>query len=132
MIIRDFLVPNNERRMDHLRRLKDYFQFKHPGLKIEIEFKHQYENMWTVMEKHPHSVELAKQAIEMAGLPIRTRAIRGGTDGSRLSVLGHPTPNIFDGGMLFHSRKEWIAKSSLQKAAEVIVNLAALWAKKSA
>ena len=127
MIIRDFLVPNNERRMDYLRKLKDYFEFKHPGLKIDIEFKHQYENMWTVMEKHPQSVELAKKAIEMVGLPIRPRAIRGGTDGSRLSVLGHPTPNIFDGGMLFHSRKEWIAKSSLQKAAETIVHLAGLW-----
>jgi tripeptide aminopeptidase len=130
MIIRDFLVPNNERRMDYLRKLKEYFEFKHPSLKIEIEFKHQYENMWTVMEKHPQSVELAKQAIEMTGLPIRPRAIRGGTDGSRLSVLGHPTPNIFDGGMLFHSRKEWIAKSSLQKAGEVIVLLAGLWGQK--
>jgi len=113
--------------MDYLRQLKAYFEFKHPGLKIDIEFKHQYENMWTVMEKHPQSVELAKKAIEMVGLPIRPRAIRGGTDGSRLSVLGHPTPNIFDGGMLFHSRKEWIAKSSLQKAAETIVHLAGLW-----
>ena len=132
MIIRDFLVPNNERRMDYLRKLKEYFEFKHPGLKIDIEFKHQYENMWTVMEKHPESVELVKKAIETAGLPIRPRAIRGGTDGSRLSLMGHPTPNIFDGGMLFHSRKEWIAKSSLQKAAETVVHLAELWAQKNA
>jgi len=83
-----------------------------------------------VMEKHPESVELAKKAMEMAGITVHQKAIRGGTDGSRLSLMGHPTPNVFAGGMLFHSRKEWIAKSSLQKAAETIVHLAALWAEK--
>jgi len=110
MIIRDFDVKINEKRMNYLRKLQEYFEVRYPGLKINIEFKHQYENMWVVMEKHPESVELA--------------------NGSRLSLMGHPTPNVFAGGMLFHSRKEWIAKSSLQKAAETIVHLAALWAEK--
>jgi len=132
MIIRDFQVPNNERRMDHLRKLKEYFEFRYPGLKIELELKHQYENMWTVMEKHPESVELARKALEAAGLPVKLKAIRGGTDGSRLSLMGHPTPNLFAGGMLFHSRKEWIARSSLRKAAETIVHLAGLWAERKA
>jgi tripeptide aminopeptidase len=130
MIIRDFDVKLNEKRMDYLRGLKDYFDVRYPGLKIEIDFKHQYENMWVVMEKHPGSVELARKAMEMAGLEVQQKAIRGGTDGSKLSLMGHPTPNIFAGGMLFHSRKEWIAKSSLRKAAETIVHLAALWAEK--
>ncbi len=130
MIIRDFDVKINEKRMNYLRKLQEYFEVRYPGLKINIEFKHQYENMWVVMEKHPESVELAKKAMEMAGITVHQKAIRGGTDGSRLSLMGHPTPNVFAGGMLFHSRKEWIAKSSLQKAAETIVHLAALWAEK--
>jgi len=132
LIIRDFATANNERRMDHLRHLKDLFEFRYPGLKIELEFKHQYENMWTVMEKHPESVELARKAIEMAGVTVKQKAIRGGTDGSKLSRMGHPTPNLFAGGILFHSRKEWIAKSSLGKAAETVVHLAALWAERGA
>lgn len=130
MIIRDFIEANNQRRMEHLNHVKDLFEFRHPGLKIEIEYKHQYQNMWTVMEKHPESVELAKKAMEMAGLTVKQKAIRGGTDGSKLSLMGHPTPNLFAGGMLFHSRKEWIAKSSLRKSAETIVNLAGLWGEK--
>ncbi|RJP73352.1 MAG: peptidase T [Candidatus Zixiibacteriota bacterium] len=128
MIIRDFQVPNNERRMEHLRKLADYFEFRYPGLKIERDFKHQYENMWVVMEKHPDSIEKARAAMEEAGIPVKMKAIRGGTDGSRLSLMGHPTPNLFAGGMLFHSRKEWICKSSLRQAAETIVLLAGKWA----
>lgn len=128
MIIRDFQVPNNEKRMEYLRRLKDYFEFRYPSLKIELEMKHQYENMWTVMEKYPESVDLARKALTEAGIPAKLKAIRGGTDGSKLSLMGHPTPNLFAGGMLFHSRKEWIAKSSLAKAATTLVLLAEQWA----
>lgn len=130
IIIRDFDARNNEKRMEYLRKQKDFFETRYAGLKINIEFKHQYENMWVVMEKHPESVELAKKAMEMAGIKVIQKAIRGGTDGSKLSLMGHPTPNVFAGGMLFHSRKEWIAKSSLRKAAETIIHLAALWAEK--
>jgi tripeptide aminopeptidase len=130
MIIRDFLVPNNEHRMEHLKRLKEYFEFRYPNLKIELELKHQYENMWTVMEKFPEAVDLARTAIEEAGLPVKFKAIRGGTDGSKLSLMKHPTPNLFAGGMLFHSRKEWVAKSSLTKAATTLVLLAEQWANK--
>ncbi len=130
MIVRDFEVPKNQKRMDYLTKLVEYFEVRYPGLKIDLEFKHQYENMWVVMEKYPESVELASKAIEMAGIEVHQKAIRGGTDGSKLSLMGHPTPNIFAGGMLFHSRKEWIAKSALLNAAETVVHLAALWAEK--
>ncbi len=130
MIVRDFEEPKNQKRMDYLTKLGEYFEVRYPGLKLTIDFKHQYQNMWVVMEKHPESVELAKKAMEMAGVEVEQKAIRGGTDGSKLSLMGHPTPNLFAGGMLFHSRKEWIAKSSLQKAAETAVHLAALWAEK--
>jgi tripeptide aminopeptidase len=132
MIIRDFEEANNKCRMDFLRKLAEYFEVRYPGLKIDLDFKHQYENMWVVMEKHPESVELAKKAMEAAGVEVHRKAIRGGTDGSKLSLMGHPTPNLFAGGMLFHSRKEWIAKSALEKAAETVVHLANLWAQKKA
>jgi tripeptide aminopeptidase len=130
MIIRDFLVPHNEHRMEHLKRLKEYFEFRYPNLKIELELKHQYQNMWTVMEKFPEAVDLARTAMEQAGIPVKLKAIRGGTDGSKLSLMEHPTPNLFAGGMLFHSRKEWVAKSSLSKAATTLVLLAEQWANK--
>ncbi|MCX6640764.1 MAG: peptidase T [bacterium] len=129
MIIRDFVTPNNERRMDHLRKIKDIFEFRYPGLKIDLDLKHQYQNMWQVMKEHPQSVEIARKAMIAAGIQVQMKAIRGGTDGSKLSLMGHPTPNLFAGGMLFHSRKEWIAKSSLRLAAETIVHLAEGWSK---
>jgi tripeptide aminopeptidase len=129
MIIRDFEEPKNQRRIDHLRKIKELFEFRYPGVKIDLELKHQYQNMWQVMKEHPQSVELAKKAIEAAGVQVQLKAIRGGTDGSKLSLMGHPTPNLFAGGMLFHSRKEWIAKSSLRLAAETVVNLAEGWSR---
>ncbi len=97
MIIRDFQVPNNERRMEHLRRLKDHFEFRYPGLKIDLALKHQYENMWKVMEKYPESVEIAGKAMETAGVTVKPKAIRGGTDGSKLSLMGFPTGTLNSG-----------------------------------
>ena len=79
------------------------------------------------IEKKPHVVDLVKQAIEKAGVEVKTHSIRGGTDGARLSVAGIPTPNIFTGGQLFHSRKEFIPTLALQKSAEVLLYLAHLW-----
>lgn len=127
MIIRDFQKENNKRRMDYLENLKKAYEIRYPGLKIEIDFKHQYQNMFAYIEKRPIVVELAKQAIEKTGLEIKINPIRGGTDGARLSAKGIPTPNIFTGGQLFHSRKEYIPTLALQKATEVLINLAEFW-----
>ncbi|MFX1387433.1 MAG: peptidase T [Promethearchaeota archaeon] len=127
MFIRDFLEENNQRRMDYLKNLKKGFEIRYPGLKIDINFKHQYQNMFTYLEKKPKVVDLAKQAIEKAGLEVKIHPIRGGTDGARLSAKGIPTPNIFSGGLLFHSRKEHIPTLALQKASEVLIYLAELW-----
>jgi tripeptide aminopeptidase len=80
--------------------------------------------MRQILEQHPEVIERARLAIEDAGLAVKQKAIRGGTDGSRLTAMGYPTPNIFAGGMLFHSRREWVAASSMGKAVETILNLA--------
>jgi tripeptide aminopeptidase len=127
MIIRDFILNNNEKRMDYLKNLKKVYEIRYHGLRIEIDFKHQYQNMFTYIEKKPLVVDLAKQAIEKTGLDVKIHSIRGGTDGARLSAKGIPTPNIFSGGQLFHSRKEYIPTLALQKVSEVLIYLAELW-----
>ncbi len=88
----------------------------------------QYRNMREVLDQHPLVVDRARQAIARAGLPVRERAIRGGTDGSRLSFMGLPTPNLFAGEQNFHSRFEWVSVQDMEKAVDVIVELAQVWA----
>ena len=127
MIIRDFVVKNNQKRMHYLKSLVETYEIRYHGLKIEIDFTHQYQNMYNYIEKKLFVVELAKQSIEKAGLEVKIPPIRGGTDGARLSADGIITPNIFSGGNLFHSRKEFIPTLALQKAAEVLLYLAHSW-----
>jgi tripeptide aminopeptidase len=83
-----------------------------------------YRNLKEILDQHPHTVENAREAFRRSGLDPVDGAIRGGTDGSRLSFMGLPTPNIFAGGHQFHSRQEWVAVQDMEKAVEVIVNLA--------
>ena len=79
--------------------------------------------MKEVLDQHPQVVEHAREAIRRAGLELRERAIRGGTDGSRLCFMGLPTPNVFAGEQNFHSRLEWVSAQDMEKAVEVIVEL---------
>jgi tripeptide aminopeptidase len=127
VLIRDFEEKNNKKRMDYIKKLKEAYEALYPGLEIQIDFLHQYQNMRKFIEKKQIIVELAKQAIEKTGLELKIHPIRGGTDGSRLSADGILTPNIFEGGLLHHSRKEHIPTLALQKAAETLIYLAELW-----
>lgn len=97
---------------------------------VELEIKDQYFNMRKKIEPLMHIVETAKTAMEMAGVQTKIKAIRGGTDGARLSYEGLPCPNIFAGGHNFHGPYEFIPVQSMLKAVEVIVNIAVLVAKK--
>jgi tripeptide aminopeptidase len=124
MIIRDYEHSRNLERLEHLRSVAADIEKDNPGSRIQISHVHQYENMRQALDQHPEVIERAVRAINDAGLAVRRKAIRGGTDGSRLSAMGYPTPNIFAGGMLFHSRREWIALSSMVKAVETIIHLA--------
>jgi tripeptide aminopeptidase len=88
--------------------------------------------MKEILDTRPEIVEYAREAVRRAGLEVRNTAIRGGTDGSRLSFMGLPTPNVFAGENNFHSRLEWVSAQDMEKAVEVIVNLCRIWEEKSA
>jgi len=98
------------------------------GTRAEFAVQEQYRNMREVLDRHPEIVERAREAIRRAGLTPREKPIRGGTDGSRLSFMGLPTPNVFAGEHNFHSRLEWTSRQDLEKAVQVAVNLARIWA----
>jgi tripeptide aminopeptidase len=100
----------------------------YPGARVEVAIEESYRNMKEILDRHPHVMEYACEAVRLAGLDVRSRPIRGGTDGSRLSFMGLPTPNIFAGEHNFHSRLEWVSVEDMEKAVEVIVYLAGLWA----
>jgi tripeptide aminopeptidase len=95
---------------------------------VEFKIDESYRNMREVLDRYPEVVELARLAIREAGLEPVEKPIRGGTDGSRLSFMGLPTPNLFAGEHNFHSRLEWVSRYDMDKAVEVIVNLCHLWA----
>jgi len=128
LIIRDFEAAGNERRLELLRRQVAAFEVRYPGLQIAPTFTEQYRNMNEVLSKHPSLVEKAQRAMSAAGVEVIRKAIRGGTDGARLCFMGMPTPNLFAGGMRFHSKTEWIPVSALTKASETILHLCRLWA----
>src|SRR5215471_3869534 len=94
------------------------------GARVEIELQEQYRNMREVLDHHPHVIERARKAITAAGLTPIEKPIRGGTDGSRLSFMGLPTPNLFAGEHNFHSRLEWTSRQDLEKAVAVILEIA--------
>lgn len=129
LILRDFNHHGNQKRLALLQHLQRLFEARCQGLRIEMTTKEQYRNMKSVLEQHPLVLHKARAAMRMAGVEVIAKAIRGGTDGARLSFMGMPTPNIFAGGLLFHSKKEWVPVIALQKAAEVILHLCNLWAR---
>ena len=97
------------------------------GTRVEFEVREQYRNMREVLEQHPDIVNRARDAIRSAGLTPIEKPIRGGTDGSRLSFMGLPTPNLFAGEHNFHSRLEWTSRQDLEAAVRVVVELARIW-----
>ena len=102
-----------------------------PGAKAEFLVKEQYRNMKEVLNHHPKVSELAKEAISRAGIKVLSMSARGGTDGSRLSFMGLPCPNIFTGEMAFHGKHEYVSVQDMQKSVESIVHLSLLWEERS-
>lgn len=127
ILLRSFDTPYLREEEAFLRGLATEVEGMFPGGKVEVEVKEQYRNMRDDLEKAPHVGELAKAAIERAGLTPVSEPIRGGTDGSRLTALGLPTPNIFAGGLNFHSVQEYVGIETMKRAVDVGVNLVVLW-----
>jgi tripeptide aminopeptidase len=125
-IVRDFRTAALKEKEELIERLALDAASRY-GARVEVSIEEQYRNMREVLDRHPHVVEHAREAIRRAGIPVHERPIRGGTDGSKLSFMGLPTPNIFAGEHNFHSRLEWVSVQDMEKAVEVIVNLAAIW-----
>ena len=129
-IIRDFKTAAVKDKAQLLERLARATASRH-GARVDIQVEEQYRNMREVLDQHPHVVDYAREAIRRAGIEVHERPIRGGTDGSKLSFMGLPTPNIFAGEHNFHSRLEWVSAQDMEKAVEVIVNLARVWEERS-
>jgi tripeptide aminopeptidase len=124
IILRDFHVAGLDAQEVLVRRLASEAAEACPGVTVEITLRDQYRNMREVLDLHPRLVEWSLEAARRAGLPARTRAIRGGTDGSRLTFRGLPCPNIFTGGHNFHSPLEFNSRRGLEKTTETLVHLA--------
>ena len=130
-IIRDFDTAKLAVKEDYLRKLANETVKDWPGSAASFEVKESYRNMRDVIAKHPEIVELARTAIREAGITPIDGRIRGGTDGSILSEMGLPTPNLFSGQHRFHSRLEWVSVQDMEIAVKVVVNLAQLWEKQA-
>jgi tripeptide aminopeptidase len=130
-IIRDFntakLIAYEEYLKDKAVLVMSYF----PHGRFECETKEQYRNMKEVLALHPQVSEFAREAINRAGIRIRESAARGGTDGSRLSFMGLPCPNIFTGEMAFHGKHEFVCVQDMEKSLETLIHLIKIWEEKS-
>jgi tripeptide aminopeptidase len=128
LILRDFDTAVLEERGRRLERMCDGLVAEEPRLDVKVEITKQYRNMYDVLSRYPDVAERLEKAVESAGITPRMEPIRGGTDGSRLTELGMPTPNIFAGGVNFHGPSEWISTRVLAQSTCTILNLVQLFA----
>jgi tripeptide aminopeptidase len=130
-IIRDFETEGLAKKEDYLRTQIEERLRTYPRASFEFKVTEQYRNMKEVLDLHPQVVEYAKEAIERTGLAVKMESIRGGTDGSRLSFMGLPCPNLFAGEQGIHSKLEHISVQDMEKAVQMMVHLAQIWYEKS-
>ncbi len=127
MILRDFERAGLAAKRTLVEKIAAELRAVEPRARIELTFTEQYRNMRYWLEQDMRPVEFAQEAIRRAGLPPRSQAIRGGTDGSNLTQRGLPTPNIFCGMHEVHSQREWVSLQDMAKAVETLVHLAQVW-----
>lgn len=125
-IIRDFDTEGLKKKEDYLRTQIEERIRTYPKASFEFTVTEQYRNMKEVLDLHPHIVDFARQAIERAGLKLKMESIRGGTDGSRLSFMGLPCPNLFAGEQGIHSKLEHVSVQDMNKAVETMVHILCL------
>jgi tripeptide aminopeptidase len=126
-IVRDFVTAELLEKEAWLESLAREVAGEVTGASVEVVVEEQYRNMREVIDRHPRVVEYARDALRRAGITPREHPIRGGTDGSRLSFMGLPTPNLFAGEQNFHSRLEWVSVQDMEKAVETIIELSRVW-----
>jgi tripeptide aminopeptidase len=127
-IVRDFDDAELDRSIEFLTKLAEEVAATEPRCSIEVESRIQYRNMRATLERYPEIVENLEEAVRRIGFEPRRTAIRGGTDGSALTEMGLPTPNIYTGGQDAHSEREWICVEDMGLAAATIIELASVWA----
>ena len=126
-IIRDFETKGLQKKEDYLRTQIEELMRLYPKASFEYKVTEQYRNMKEILLLHPEVVDNAKEAIKRAGLKVKMESIRGGTDGSRLSFMGLPCPNLFAGEQAIHSKLEFISVQDMNKAVETMVYLVSIW-----
>ena len=127
ILLRDFETEGMKRRLLALESIAKAVEVQFPGGKVIVKIKNQYYNMKEKITAEPLVMEVLEKAMENTGIIKQPKPIRGGTDGSRLTELGIPTPNIFTGGRNFHSRLEWVSVSEMCAASRLIIELIRLW-----
>ena len=130
-IIRDFETRGLQKKEDYLRTQIEELMRLYPKASFEYKVTEQYRNMKEILLLHPQVTDHAKEAIQRAGLKIKMESIRGGTDGSRLSFMGLPCPNLFAGEQAIHSKLEFISVQDMNKAVETMVHLVSIWNERS-
>jgi tripeptide aminopeptidase len=130
VFLRDFEQEGMDRRIAALENFARAVEAQFPGGKVIVKPQLQYLNMRDKIRERPEVMECLQQAFAKAGVEARLKPIRGGTDGSRLTQLGIPTPNIFTGGRNFHSRLEWASVDEMAAACRVVIELIRLWGEK--
>lgn len=127
-IVRDFTTAKLEAHEATLKEILDQTMARHPKAKAEYVITEQYRNMREMLDQHPEVEANAAKAMERAGIEVQTQLVRGGTDGSRLSFMGLPCPNLFTGEMAIHSKHEFVSVQDMQKATDMCVELVKIWA----
>ncbi|MEZ5015551.1 MAG: peptidase T [Flavipsychrobacter sp.] len=130
-IVRDFDTAKLKEHEDRLKKIAEDTVAKYPGTTMDFVVKEQYRNMREMLDKHPQVMANAEEAYKRAGMDAHKQSIRGGTDGSRLSFMGLPCPNIFTGEMGIHSKQEYVSVQDMEKAVETLVHLAQVWEENS-
>jgi tripeptide aminopeptidase len=126
-IVRSFTEDGLHELEGVLRDAAAFMEKRYPGARLVVEIKEAYRNMKLKLDADPRPVEYADEAIRRAGLTPERLPVRGGTDGSRLSFMGLPTPNLFNGSMNFHGKKEWVPLEWMEKSVETVLHLMEVW-----
>ena len=129
VMLRDFSESAMQRRIENIKTFAKCIESQFLGGKVILNIRKQYSNMKEEIDRHPYVLEKLQQAVKNVGGNAKLSPIRGGTDGSRLTELGIPTPNIFTGGHNFHSRREWLSLNQLELSCKTLIELANLYAK---